>query len=251
MRMRTSDGVHLGAAITLCWAWVGAAPGVEITLNPEADAFVSAAHPSSNYGAAGAVAVSAAGLAKGEFQSVLRFEAAPAKTAFDTAFGVGQWQVESVSLQLTAALANNAIFNGAGAGEVALAWIQNDSWTEGTGSPSSPSASGITFDTLPSFLGVGDEALGTFSFDGRTSGSVLFKLGVSPGLASDVLAGEAASLRLSAANATVSGVFNARNFGQAPSRPALVITAVPVPEPVTILLAAIGSLFFLFRRRGS
>src|SRR5690348_5772544 len=50
-----------------------------------------------NYGGAGAVAVSAssASLTKGEFQSVLRFNAGDVKTYYDGFYGVGNWTIDS------------------------------------------------------------------------------------------------------------------------------------------------------------
>src|SRR3954466_1791264 len=74
-----------------------------VSLNPVADAFVSSANPNSNYGGAGALAISAAGLPKGEFQSLVKFNLAVAKTTFDATFGPGEWMLDAVSLQLTAA----------------------------------------------------------------------------------------------------------------------------------------------------
>jgi hypothetical protein len=47
------------------------------TLNPVADAFVAQSHPDSNFGGAGALAVAAPGLSRGEFQSVLQHRVRP------------------------------------------------------------------------------------------------------------------------------------------------------------------------------
>src|SRR5262249_12990547 len=96
----------------------------------------------SNYGSAGALAPAAPGKPQGEFQSVLQFDESGAKTLFDTQFGAGQWTVSAVTLQLNASPANNPIFNAVNAGSFGVSWMQNDSWTEGTGSPATPSASG-------------------------------------------------------------------------------------------------------------
>jgi hypothetical protein len=58
------------------------------TLNPAADAFVTTGPTANlsvnNYGGAGALSVAAPGLANGEFQSILRFDLAGARTSFDT-----------------------------------------------------------------------------------------------------------------------------------------------------------------------
>jgi len=121
-----------------------------------------------NYGGAGALSVAAPGLSKGEFQSVLQFDLSGAVTSFNTQFGAGQWNIQSITLSLTATSPNNAIFNSSAAGQFGISWMQNDSWTEGTGTPAAPTTTGITYSSLPSYTGAGDESLGTFSFNGDT-----------------------------------------------------------------------------------
>ena len=83
--------------------------------NPLADATMATGPTgnlyTNNYGAGGAIAVSAAALAKGEFQSVLRFDTSGAKALFDGLYGSGLWTIQSVSLQLSPGTVNNAIFN--------------------------------------------------------------------------------------------------------------------------------------------
>ena len=157
------------------------------SLNPFADAFVTTGPggslSSSNYGGAGTLSLAAPGLPKGEFQSVLQFNLAGAKTSFDTLFGVGQWNIQSITLQLTAAPANNAIYNTPAAGQVDVSWMQNDSWLEGNGNPNSPAATGITYNSLLALLTGADENLGLFPFSGATNGASLYNLGVTPGFA--------------------------------------------------------------------
>jgi hypothetical protein len=210
------------------------------TLNPVADTFVSAAQGNSNYGSGGALSVAASGLAQGEFQSVMRFDATSAKNAFDTAYGAGQWSIQSVNLQLTAAAPNNAIFNASGAGQFSVNWMQNDSWVEGTGTPGSPSSTGLTFNTLPTFLSGADELLGTFAFGGGTSGSATYNLGLTSGFTADLGGGSLVGMRLFAADSTVSYLFNSRNFGMSSSRPMLTVTAVPEPGAITLLACCVG-----------
>jgi len=158
------------------------APGASFSANPTADAFVTTGPTGNlagnNYGGAGALALSAAGLPQGQLQSVLQFDLAGAISSFNSTYGAGQWSIQSVTLQLSASPANNAIFNPSSAGVVGISWMQNDSWTEGTGSPAAPGASGITFLSLQNtFLSGGDENLGTFSFSGATSGAFTYSLG--------------------------------------------------------------------------
>jgi hypothetical protein len=202
--------------------------------NSFSDAFVTTG-PSgnlngNNYGGAGALSLAAPGLANGEFQSVLQFDLGGAKASFDSQFGAGQWSVQSLTLQLTAAPTNNSIFNATSAGQFNVFWMQNDSWTEGTGTPQTPTTTGITFTSLQStFIGPSDENLGTFNFNGASSGSASYSLNLTPGLTADLQGGNLISLRMAAADSVVSYLFNSRNFGTAASRPLLTITVIPEP----------------------
>ena len=227
--------------------------GAVVNLNPTADAFVTTGPANNlatnNYGGAGALAVSAAGSSQGEFQSVMRFDTSGAKSSFDSLYGAGLWSVQSVTLQLSAAAPNNAIFNANNAGSFELTWMQNDGWTEGTGNPNTPGTGGITYSALQStFINPGvDEALGTFSHDGSSSGTFIYTLSPSSGLVTDLLAGDLVSLRLSAADTTVSYFFDSRSFGTAADRPLLSITAAP--EPGTVSLLVLGGLLYTIRER--
>jgi hypothetical protein len=159
--------------------------GASFSANPTADAFVTTG-PSgnlsgNNYGGGGAIALSAPGLLQGELQSVLQFNLSGALSSFNSTYGAGQWSIQSVSLQLSAVPANNALFNASAAGQFGISWLQNDSWTEGTGTPSAPGADGITFLSLQNtFRSAGDESLGTFRFSGATSGAFTYSLGLTP-----------------------------------------------------------------------
>src|SRR5215472_5783797 len=106
--------------VTTRWA-------ASFSLTPASDAFVTTG-PSgdlsnNNYGGAGAIAVSAPGLAQGEFQSVLQFGLSGAKASFDSQFGAGQWTIQSVTLQLTATAPNNPIFNSNAPGQFSISWM--------------------------------------------------------------------------------------------------------------------------------
>ena len=214
------------------------APGAVVTLNPVADAFVTSAQPASNFGGGGALAISAPGLSAGELQSVLRFDTSSAFSSFNSTYGAGQWTIQSVTLQLTAAAPNNPVFNAQAAGQFIASWMQNNTWVEGSGTPQSPTTTGITFTTLPSFEGSSDETLGTFSFGGATSGASVYSLALTTGFLSDVSSGGLASLRLYASGSTVSYVFNSRSFTTVANRPVLTITAVPSPAGIAMLTLA-------------
>jgi hypothetical protein len=242
-RMKSSVGFRSSLIIPLfCLVGPVAALAASFSLNPTLDAFVTTG-PSgnlagNNYGGAGALSVAAAGLSQGEFQSVLQFNLASAKSSFDSQFGAGLWTIQSVTLQLTAAGPNNAIFNSSSSGQFRLSWMQNDSWTEGTGTPAAPTTTGITFSTLSNFVSVADETLGTFSFNGATNGGFSYSLNLTPSFSADILSGSTLSMRMFAADNAVSYLSDSRSFGTASARPLLTITAVPEPGA-----AALGILF--------
>jgi hypothetical protein len=230
-------------------ALLGALPAHAATFNlyPSADAFVTTG-PSgnlsgNNYGAAGALSVAASGLAKGEFQSVLRFDLSAARTSFDSQFGAGQWNLQSITLSLTATSPNNPIFNSSAAGQFGISWMQNDSWAEGAGTPATPTTTGITFSSLPSFTSAGDESLGTFGFNGATSGAATYTLSLTPGFLADASAGNLVGLHLSAADSAVSYLFDSVNFSTVSARPLLSVVAVPEPGALSLLAAGAVLLF--------
>jgi hypothetical protein len=239
--------------VLLLPACLSPASAASVSLTPAADAFVTTGPANdlrdNNYGAAGGLAIAAPGSTNGEFQSVLRFDLAGAVSSFDTMFGPGQWSLESVTLRLTATAPNNPIFNGPAAGLFSAQWMQNDSWIEGTGGPSAPTTDGVSFNSLQgTFISPGaDEHLGTFSFNGATSGNASYPLGLPAAFVTDLAAGGAVSLRLLAADGEVSYLFNSRNFGMAANRPLLTVTAVP--EPGVLTLGAFAATVWLIVRR--
>ncbi len=209
-----------------------------------ADAFVAAGATGdlrdNNYGGGGALAVSAASLPNGEFQSVLRFNLAALRNALDLEYGAGVWSIQSVSLQLTSSPHNNTVYNNVAPGSFGVSLMQNNSWAEGTGNASNPANDGITYNTLQNTFinNAVDQSLGAFAFPGGTSGANLYALNLTSGLTTDIFSGADASLRLFAADDAVSYLFSSRAAGGETSRPQLVIVAVP--EPGTGLLALVG-----------
>lgn len=219
--------------------------------NSTIDAFVTTGPTgnlsTNNYGGAGVLvlaAQSANNNTQGTFQSVLQFNVAGALSAFNSQYGVGQWTIQSVTLQLNAASANNGIFNQTSTtGQFGISFMQNNSWTEGNGTPMGLSTTGgITYNSLPSFLGANNEDLGTFNYNGATSGLSSYSLSLTPGFSTDILAGGLVSLDMFAADNNINYLFNSRNFGTAADRPLLTITAVPEPGVAALCLSALGLL---------
>jgi hypothetical protein len=235
------------------------APAATVTLNPLADAFVSSANPSSNYGGAGALAISAAGLPKGEFNSLLKFDLAAAKNSFDATFGSGLWVIDSLTIHFTAVDPNNALYNGNGAGPggthvnfaglFSIEWLSNDAWVEGNGTPAAPNSNGVTFSLLPTFRSAADEAVGTFAFAGGTSGSQNWNLSLSTSFVADAAAGNAVSLLMLPGDSGVSYLGGSRSITIVNSRPVLSVSASAVPEPGTGGLTMLGGIAWTARRR--
>jgi hypothetical protein len=218
-----------------------------VTIQPSAsspnsgDAYLRSAAASSNFGPSGALVVSGAGAANtnGPFASVLKFDLAVAKSTFDAAYGIGNWTLDAIQLQLTAATPANPTFNANAAGLVLVEWLADDSWLEST----------ITWNGMAALVGAGNESLGSLSYTGVSSGSQVANLTASTGFTTDLQNGSAASFRLAAGDADVSMVVNARNFGTAANRPALILTASAVPEPSRVILVAAGLMCLARRRR--
>src|SRR5450756_874828 len=94
-----------------------------------------------NYGGAGTLAIAPSSSAKGEFDSVIKFNTGTAISQFNTTYGAGNWSLTSLTLMLASntgtqgANPGNAIFNTIHSGNFGIDWIANDSWVEGTGTP--------------------------------------------------------------------------------------------------------------------
>jgi hypothetical protein len=251
--MKLTNGIVVVAGIAVAAMSVFSAAASQVIVNPAIDAFVTSGTNNTlvadNFGGAGALGVAASGLGNGEFQTVMQFNLAGAKSSFDTQFGTGQWAIQSVTLQLTSTPPNNPIFNPTAAGSFNVSLMLNNSWTEGTGTPAAPTTTGITFNSLPGFTSGSDEALGTFSFNGSTSGASTYTLTLSSDLTSDIINGSTASLRLFANDSVVSYLFNSRSGGSGTAHPELIINAVP--EPGVMGLGAMGFSVIYFWRRAS
>ena len=239
-------------ALTMACLFAGAATSSVI---PTADAFVDSAtsptdRTNQNFGAAGALGVAGTSAPNGQFLSVLRFDLTSTKTIFDSTYGAGNWTITNATLQLVAQPNNNAIFNSPStAGQVTALWQADDTWIEGTGSPTTPGATGITWNTLPASIGGSDETIGSFPFTNATSGTTVYPLTLTTGFTSDLSAGGLVSLRMAPGDANVAVLFastNNPNNGGA-NRPVLTITAVP--EPGTLMLIAATPALLLRRKR--
>ncbi len=210
------------------------------TNDASVNSFVRAAAPGSNYGAAGGLSVSgtnavnALGVANGAFDTFIRFNTASMLTNFDATFGTNNWVVAGATLQVTEdAAPNNALFN-RGVGGFEIRWIANDTWAEGTGRPSLPTADGITYNDESNLLNPATDAtLGVFTNAGA-SGPLSFALALPVAFVNDVIAGGEVGLFLTALDPGVGFTFHSHKYGIEPARPFLEISAVPGPGLSTI-----------------
>jgi hypothetical protein len=243
--MKRTAAVWLAATMALGTWSCGA---TTLSTGAIADAFVATGSTgslsSSNFGGAGALAVSAGNLPQGEFQSVVKFDLSGVASSFNALYGAGLWTVESVTLQLSASPHNNAIFNNIAAGQFDVSLMQNNSWVEGTGSGGKPTSDGISINSLRGTYinNATDQALGTFSFAGGSSGTANYALNLSSSLINDLLTGNEASLRLFAADNQVSYLFSSHESGPAPT---LVIDVMP--EPGTLAIFGVGMAVFVVK----
>lgn len=216
-----------------------AAASTTLTVRPapttanSGDTYTTEDLPSTNFGGAGALAVSGTANAKGPLASLLRFDLATVTSALDASYGPGGWVVDSILLELTAATPINPNFNPNAAGDIAVQWLSDDSWLE----------SGVTWSSLPGIVSGGEQSMGSFTYSGAL-GTAQYLLVDSAGFLADLQAGGQASLLLSASDPAASLVVNSRNHAITANRPALIIIASAVPEPsrVCLLLAGLALL---------
>ncbi len=232
----------IGVVIALLTGQTRPATAAIIILQPVEDAFTSSASPGSNYGGAGIANVASSALAKGGFSGVSMFDFASAKATLDSTYGAGNWTVQGVTMTMTITTASNAVFNsGTGAGDFKATWFDG-AWIEGSGSPNTPSGTGINDTALNVFLAGSTDALGTFSYDGAISGTKVISFALSPQLLADLANGKAGSVAFTAADNTgaINMFFNSRSFGTAGARPFLSITAAPEPGRTAFLLLGLA-----------
>src|SRR5579885_2708867 len=97
--------------------------------NATADSFLAASNPSLNYGAAGTLAIAPASSAKGEFDSLIKFNLSGAVSQFNTTYGAGNWQITGLTLKLASAFGTqgaqpgNPLFNSINAGSFNIQWL--------------------------------------------------------------------------------------------------------------------------------
>ena len=221
-----------------------------------ADAFLSSASPTLNFGGAGTLAIAPASSPKGEFDSVIMFNAASAVSQFNTTYGAGNWTISGLKLSLASnfgtqgAIPNNSLLNTVSGGSFGIDWLANDSWVEGAGGGNGAANGAVCFNSIPSLLSPGYDSLGTYTYTPPGNNVYAnYSLALDVNLVSDVATGGAVSLYFYAADNQIGYLFNSKEF--ASNHPELTVTAVPIPEPATValLVLPLGSLL-IARRPG-
>ena len=247
--MKISDSRIHGLAFSVLVGAIGANAQVVTTLtaNPTADTFVSSTNPNSNYGHAGALAVS------GVFDSVLKFDLAPMKASLDATYGVNGWNsIQSITLTVTGTPGKPVVgFATAAATTVYADWLSDDTWTEGTGRPSAPGGTGLTYNLLNnSVLPAGHSFIGSFSWNGVASGTRTIQLDTQnqAGIDADIFAGSTVSIRLYTQFGG-SMVVNSEDYTAAGSHPFLSGSVVPEPAEVSTVAGGLLAVGAVIRRR--
>jgi len=232
----------------------GSGRAVLFTNSADADAFVRSNAPTANYGGAGALSVSgagsantASGLTNGIADTFIRFNTAAMVASFDSRFGSNNWVINAAKLQVTeVGTPNNNIFD-QGKGAFAIYRVADNNWTEGTGTPMSPTTDGIAFNNESALL-TNIAALGVFT-NAVANATLFFPIALPATFVADARAGGEITLFLTAVDLQIGFTFNSRAFGTASARPFLEISALPEPGISAINLS--GSNVVLLATNGA
>ncbi len=236
-------------AVILCLIHVAGAQ-VTYTGTTSADAFLATGSSSNpvgvdltalNFGGAGTLVVASAASAKGEFQSVIKFNLTNAIALFNTNYGAGNWTITGISLELTSNYGtggvqpNNAIFPVISGGKYVLEWLSNDDWVEGTGTPNLPTTDGVNYDSLSDLLSGAHEILGTNTYvPPGNNVHLTYTLPLMTNLVADVSGGGQVTFLFHAADNQIGYLFNSYSYGRG-NEPLIHVTAVLNAVPPEIL----------------
>lgn len=226
-----------------------------VSVKVDQDTFVSSAEPTGDFSLFGAVMIATPTATQPRTMlTLLSFDTASIRSAFDTRFGAGAWSVTSVELKVGSNFAtagvqpNNARFNVIAPGDFVIDWLGNDAWDDAA----------VNWNTLPSVIAAGGStSLGTFHWnaDGLVNppGNPQYtnwSLTLAPALTADIASGGVVSLLGKPADTPVGYLFNQQT--RVGAEPYLVVTAdiTPVPEPGTVALCLMGLLGIVARVLG-
>lgn len=209
-----------------------------VSLNPEADAFVSQAAPADNFGRAGALSVAGAsatnafGLPGGRAESLARFNLSETVLSLDHLFGNHDWWIARARLHLYEMGAPNNPSFGRGVGAFEIRWLASgDDWIEGTGSPNVPTMDGVAFQNLASLLDPArDLTLGVYTNTGMDS-VMMIDLPLTVAWVDDLRSAAPTTLHFRPASDSVGYTFLSRSDPRIESRLALELTVASGPPP--------------------
>lgn len=224
------------------WGWAGGAGGVQGSLSK------------TNTGANALAA-----------NEAFSFNVGSIADSLNTTYGAGNWSVANATLSFTSSYSvqNNSRF-GVGSGTFDIFWMENDNWAQSKGTPSDRQLNPVyatNASALESWAGNASLlASATFSVPVGGSGyvSLSYNLASDSSFISDILSAsassnKAASLYLMSTAETLGMIIFTGGQGQAlPTLSFDVVSAVtPVPEPESIfmLLAGLGVIGVIVRRR--
>lgn len=184
-----------------------------------------------NFGGAGTLVIAPSNSAKGEFQSVIKFNVAEATNLFNLSLGTNRWTLTAVALELTSNYGaggvqpNNPFFNVISGGQFIIEWLADDDWVEGTGNPNLPTTDGVTYDSLAVLLAGPRERLGTNTYvPPGVNVHVTWPLPLTSNLVADVVSAGEVSFHFQAADTQINYLFNSHNYGRG-NEPLLHLTA--------------------------
>jgi hypothetical protein len=247
--MKTIQRLSILAVSGTIFALSETSRAASYTINDSsADAFLSGANPTLNYGLAGTLAVAAATSTKGAFDSVVMFNTAGAVNQFNTTYGAGNWEITGLTLSLASnsgvqgVQPSSSLFSPINAGQFGIDWLANNTWAEGTGNGNGAANGAVSFNSIPGLLAAGYDPLGTYAYTPPGNNVyVNYAMPLDSGLVSSATAGGALSLYFYAADNQVSYLFNSKDFSS--NHPELTLTAALVPEPGAYgLLLGLGGL---------
>lgn len=184
----------------------------------------------------------------GSFASyaVARFDIGMLKAGFDTQYGIGGWRLDSVALQLTQ---SNASFTAAG--DVQVLFTADDSVSLVAPSPLTHPFAGDFPDALPllsyRFTEVASGSTETHGLYSRSGGNLAGGMA----LAAHIGTSDLVTLALVEGDAGVAATYAGyNNSSYAGPTLAINVSAVPEADAVALMLAGLGGVMLIARRRG-
>ncbi|MDP0496971.1 MAG: hypothetical protein Q7Q73_12280 [Verrucomicrobiota bacterium JB024] len=240
----------LGLALALLGTITTARADISWISTAFTDTYVDAAKPTENFGGYGAMQVSGANETVSYRTAFIMFDVAAAIAAFDAEYGVGNWKLDSASLDLTTNYGTAGVqpgnnrFSKIAAGDFDVWFFDDDTWTDGS--------SGLTYNSyLSDYADTDTTLLGSYTWAADGNGTTTYTLSFLDSLLTDLLTDSASllSLQITPSDDVVSYLFNTTN--NSPAQLTLIASAVPEPAHYALALALPLLLLGVIRRRAA